>query len=439
MSPRSWRRRLLFWSGAGAVGLIAVLFAVAADHAQHLFQTAVAALPWLPFLVTPLGIALSAWVALRVVPGSQGSGIPQAIAARHIQDPAAKRRLLSPRIAVGKILLTLVGLLCGASIGREGPTVQIGASVMLIAGSLAGLGREPGLILAGGAAGVAAAFNTPLAGIVFAIEEMARSFEKRTSSLVLVAVVAAGLVAIGLLGNYAYFGHTAASVGWGDWKAVLGTGVVGGLAGGGFSTLLLWLSGRIRHGFGGRLARHPVLVALGCGVALAVIGVATGGLTFGTGYEQARATLDGASVLPWYYAPAKLLATALSGVCGIPGGIFSPSLSVGAGIGSVIGGLLPDSPLGGVVLLSMVGYFAGVVQAPLTAVIIVTEMSASPDMLLPLMVSALIATSLSRLVCPKSVYHAMAEGFLELLKAEEAGKPAPATPTGKTAATLPSA
>ncbi|MBP2297762.1 chloride channel protein [Azospirillum picis] len=438
VSPTTWRRRLLFWAGAGAVGLIAVLFAVAADYAQALFQAANGALPWLPFLMTPAGLALSAWVALRVVPGSQGSGIPQAIAARHLQDPAVKRRLLSPRIAVGKILLTLLGLACGASIGREGPTVQIGASVMLVAGSVAGLGREPGLILAGGAAGVAAAFNTPLAGIVFAIEEMARSFEKRTSSLVLVAVVAAGLVAIAIQGNYAYFGHTAAAVGWHDWEAVLAAGILGGLAGGGFSSLLLWMSAGIRGGFGGRLARHPVLVAAGCGLALAAIGFATGGLTFGTGYEQARATLDGMEVLPWYYAPAKLLATALSGVCGIPGGIFSPSLSVGAGIGSLIGGLLPDSPQGAVVLLSMVGYFAGVVQAPLTAVIIVTEMSASPDMLLPLMVSAMIATTLSRLVCPRSVYHAMAEGFLDLLKAGEAGKAAPETAASKTASTLPS-
>lgn len=425
MSPRNWRRRLLFWSGAGAVGLVAVLFAVAADYAQQLFRLAESASPWLPFLMTPLGLAFSAWVALKVVPGSQGSGIPQAIAARHVQDPAAKRRLLSPRIAVGKILLTLVGLACGASIGREGPTVQVGASIMLLAGSLAGLGREPGLILAGGAAGVAAAFNTPLAGIVFAIEEMARSFEKRTSSLVLIAVVAAGLVAVSMLGNYAYFGHTAASASWHDWKAVLATGIVGGLAGGGFSSLLLFLTRWIRCGLGGRVARRPVVVALVCGLALAVIGTVTGGLTFGTGYEQARAVLDGVETLPWYYAPAKLLATVLSGICGIPGGIFSPSLSVGAGIGSIVGGLLPDSSLGAVVLLSMVAYFAGVVQAPLTAVVIVMEMSASPEMLLPLMLSAALATTLSRLICPHSVYHAMADAFLAVLKTDAAGKPAP--------------
>ncbi|ALG73968.1 chloride channel protein [Azospirillum thiophilum] len=431
MSPKSWRRRLLFWTGAGVVGLVAVLFAIGADHAQHLFRLAVAAFPWLPFLLTPLGLGFSAWVALRVVPGSQGSGIPQAIAARHVQDPAAKHRLLSPRIAIGKILLTLVGLACGASIGREGPTVQVGASIMLMAGSIAGLGREPGLILAGGAAGVAAAFNTPLAGIVFAIEEMARSFERRTSGLVLIAVVAAGLVAVAMLGNYAYFGHTAASADWHDWKAVLATGIVGGVAGGGFSALLLWLSARIR---GSRLCGRPVMVAMGCGLALATIGTACGGLTFGTGYEEARAVLDGVETLPWYYAPAKLLATALSGVCGIPGGIFSPSLSVGAGIGSVIGGLLPDSPLGAVVLLSMVSYFAGVVQAPLTAVVIVTEMSASPDMLLPLMLSAAIATTLSRLICPRSLYHTMADSFLELLKADAAGT----EPATRKATALPS-
>jgi H+/Cl- antiporter ClcA len=431
MSRATWRRRLLFWSGAASVGLVAVLFALAADQAQNLFRLGVEQMPWLPFVATPVGLALSAWVALRVLPGTQGSGIPQAIAARQVQSPEDKRRLLSPRIAVGKIVLTLFGLLCGASIGREGPTVQIGASIMLAAGSIAGLRREPGLILAGGAAGVAAAFNTPLAGIVFAIEEMARGFERRTSSLVLVTVVVAGLVAIALLGNYSYFGHTSAAVAWHDWKVVIATGVVGGAVGGLFSSLVLGVTASMPKAFGGRLARRPILFAFGCGLLLAVIGAATGGLTYGTGYDEARAALDGTEILPWYFAPAKLAATGLSAISGIPGGIFSPSLSVGAGIGSILSQALPDSPVGGVILLSMAGYFAGVVQAPLTAVIIVMEMGAAPGMLLPLMLSALLSSSISRLICPQSIYHALAENFLRALKASpaEASKqpPSPAT------------
>ena len=143
-----------------------------------------------------------------------------------------RSRLLSLRLTVGKILLTLLGLACGASIGREGPTVQVGASIMLGAAKLGGMGRERGLILAGSAAGVAAAFNTPLAGIVFAIEEMSRAFESRTSGLVLIAVILAGLASLGLVGNYSYFGHSTSMLKVTiDWIAVLVCGVLGGIAG----------------------------------------------------------------------------------------------------------------------------------------------------------------------------------------------------------------
>jgi H+/Cl- antiporter ClcA len=114
--------------------------------------------------VTPLGFMITVFVTNRFFPNSQGSGIPQAIAARILTDQAARGRLVSIRIAIGKIILTLFGLLCGASVGREGPTVQIGASLMFALGRLSPR-RQPGLIVAGAAAGVAAAFNTPLAGL----------------------------------------------------------------------------------------------------------------------------------------------------------------------------------------------------------------------------------------------------------------------------------
>ena len=116
--------------------------------------------------------------------------------------------MLSARIAVGKILLTLLGLASGASIGREGPTVQVGASIMYALGRLLRLPRlelQRALVLAGGAAGIAAAFNTPLAGVVFAIEELSHSFEARTSGTVLTAVVIAGITTLALVGNYTVF------------------------------------------------------------------------------------------------------------------------------------------------------------------------------------------------------------------------------------------
>ena len=123
-----------------------------------------------------------------------------------------RERLASLRVAVGKVVILLLGLLCGASIGREGPTVQVGASIMFAIGRLSPR-RQPGLLLAGASAGVAAAFNTPLAGIVFGIEEMSCSFEARTSGIILGAVIAAGLTSLSLQGDDTYFGTTSAVLG----------------------------------------------------------------------------------------------------------------------------------------------------------------------------------------------------------------------------------
>jgi H+/Cl- antiporter ClcA len=170
-----WQRRAIFLLGGVGVGAAAVALALLADQAQLGFGWLVARFPYAALAVTPLGFAVAVLLAGRFFPNSQGSGIPQVIAARELSDQAARGRLVSIRIAIGKVLLTLLGLLCGASAGREGPTVQIGASLMFAVGRLSPR-RQPGLILAGAAAGVAAAFNTPLAGIIFGIEELGRSF-----------------------------------------------------------------------------------------------------------------------------------------------------------------------------------------------------------------------------------------------------------------------
>ena len=180
VSPRLWWRRVVFWVGAVLVATVAVGFAKAADWAGGLFLHFAAGHAWLPFIIAPAGLTIAFLLTRHVFPGAQGSGIPQTIAALHMHEPAMVDRVLSPRIAVGKVLLTLLGLASGASIGREGPTVQVGASIMHALGKLLRLPRlelRRALVLAGGAAGIAAAFNTPLAGIVFAIEELSHSFE----------------------------------------------------------------------------------------------------------------------------------------------------------------------------------------------------------------------------------------------------------------------
>jgi H+/Cl- antiporter ClcA len=407
-----WQRRIIFMAGGLVVGLAAIGLAVASDFAQAQFHHLLERFPYAAFVVTPVGFALAVYLTNRFFPNTQGSGIPQAIAARTLDDPEARAQLVGLRTGIGKILMTLLGLLVGASIGREGPTVQVGASIMFAIGRLSPK-RQPGLILAGAAAGVAAAFNTPLAGIVFAIEEMSRSFEARASGLIIAAVILAGLTSLALLGNYTYFGSTADTLKLGvDWLAIPVCGVAGGLAGGLFSRALIAVPTHLPQIAKTWVRSRPVAFAAMCGIGVALCGLASGGAVYGTGYAQARDALHGIGTVPFAYAPLKFLATTLSSICGLPGGIFSPSLSVGAGLGGDIAPLFPKAAVGAVVLLGMVSYFTGVVQAPITAFVIVSEMTDNHAMLVPLMAAALIADGASKLVCREGVYHALAKRYV---------------------------
>jgi H+/Cl- antiporter ClcA len=419
LSPKEWLLRIVFWGGALAVGVVAVLFALGAQFGLQCFHWILSISPWLSFVVMPAGLALSTWLSRRFFVGTQGSGIPQTIAALQIQDQEQLSGLLSLRIAIGKMILTILALCCGASIGREGPTVQIGASIMY------SLRRFPhftyrdqigGLIIAGGAAGVAAAFNTPLAGIVFAIEELSRSFEQRTNGLILTAVIFAGLAAHAILGNYTYFGTVSTSLGSGiGWLAVIVCGVTGGLAGGLFSRLLIGASDGWGGGIGSWIGAHPVAFAATCGLVLACLGVLSGHHTYGTGYDEVRDILAHGDADYQGYGAFKFLATLVSYLSGIPGGIFSPSLAVGAGMGASLSHLISFVPASTVIVLGMAAYFAGVTQAPLTTFVIVMEMTDNHSLVLPLIATALIAHGFSRIVCHEPLYKALAERFVRRL------------------------
>jgi H+/Cl- antiporter ClcA len=407
-----WQRRIIFGVGGLMVGVTGAGLAVVADGSQDLFHDLISHFPHIGLLVSPVGFGLVVWMTNRYFPGTQGSGIPQAIAARKLQNPKDRVKLVGLRSALGKVLMTSAGLAVGASTGREGPTVQVGAAIMFLTGRLSPR-RQEGLILAGSAAGVAGAFNTPLAGIVFAIEEMSKSFEMRTSGLIIGTVMLSGLVSLMIFGNYIYFGTTddVLAFGWG-WIAVPVIGVCGGLCGGAFSRILLLFTFGVPGRIGALIKKHPVGFAVACGMVVALCGIATGGAVHGTGYEAARGALHEHSELSVLYAPLKFLATTASAISGIPGGIFSPSLSIGAGLGADLTFLFPDVPVGVIILLGMVAYFTGVVQAPITAFVIVMEMTDNKDMLLPLMACALIANAASRMVCKEGVYQAQARLFV---------------------------
>ena len=413
-----WRRRFATLFGALLIGLLALAFARAGDYAYEAFVELTEISPYIPLVLTPLVFAVVAWLTGKVALEARGSGIPQVIAAARDPQGQQEQELISLRAAAAKLVLTVGALFGGASVGREGPTVQLGAAIMVAVHKLLGVRVSPGVLIAGGAAGVAAAFNTPLAGIAFAIEELAVKYEQRVAVLAMGAVMIAGLTSQGLAGQYVYFGQVKADL---PLQAVLIAaplaGIAGGIAGGLFSRLFLMLRGP-----GGRwtaiLRKRPVFTSMLCGVVVAVIGFATGGATWGTGYEPTRDMLAGGGGEMWF-GPAKLVATLATSASAIPGGIFAPSLAVGAGFGELLTPLFEPEYAGAIVLLGMVGYFVGAVRAPLTAVIILAETTSSTGMILPLFATALIADWAGAKVCRVRLYHALADGFVASEKSEK--------------------
>lgn len=405
------RRRAATTIGALTLGIVAILFAMLGDQAQSAFSHMVARQPYLPLIITPLAFASVAWMTQRIAPTARGSGIPQVIAAGKNMD-IAYGTLLSLPTALLKLAFTVLILLVGGSVGREGPTVQVSAAIMVLWHRVFRVPMTSGVLIAGGAAGVAAAFNTPLAGVAFAIEELAAAFEQRVALLVMAAVVFSGLVSLAIAGDYVYFGvmHETLSV-----SAVVliapVAGIVGGAAGGLFSRLLLATS---RGGIAWyeHLRARPVLLAFACGLTVALLGVGSGGLTWGTGYETTRDLIEDTSEVSSLFGPLKFAATLATAVSGVPGGIFAPSLAVGAGFGHLMSFAFPDDPTPAIVLLGMIGYFVGVVRAPLTAVIILMETTASRGMILPLFLTALIADGVSKVVCREKLYHGLSKAFL---------------------------
>jgi H+/Cl- antiporter ClcA len=418
--------RLAAVAGAVLLGLAAIAFARLGEFAQILFGRLVASSALAPLAVTPLVFAGVVYLTQRFFPAARGSGIPQVMAALHNPERHAAGDLVSLRTAWAKLAGTLAMLLAGGSVGREGPTVQISAALMIAVHRWLRVPISAGVIIAGGAAGVAAAFNTPLAGIAFAIEELAAAFEQRVAVMVMAAVMISGLVSLGLAGDYVYFGAMDGSLPLRLMVIVSPiSGVLGGILGGLFARTVIAMA-KPGYPWLARLKARPVGFAALCGLVVATTGWATGGLTSGTGYDTTRLLLAGhGSSLA--FGPAKLLVTLATALSGAPGGIFAPSLSVGAGLGQMVATLFPASPSGAIVVLGMAGYFTGVVRAPMTAVIIMMEMTADRTMILPLLATALIADAVSAVISPDKLYHALSKPFLANGEGNPSGPSLPAS------------
>ena len=206
------------------------------------------------------------------------------------------------------------------------------------------------------------------------------------------AVILAGLASLAILGPYTYFGVSHATAAFpGDAPLVIACGVGGGALGAGFSVAMLRLTGRVRRWRATHPGRNPAGARRRLRPPRRGQGSSAAASTFGTGYDQARSAIEGAPLPAGFFA-AKFLASLASALSGISGGLFAPALSIGAGLGSSIG-LALGSNIGLAAVLGMAGYFSSVVQAPMTAFVIILEMTGNHDNVIPLMLPRCSATA----------------------------------------------
>jgi H+/Cl- antiporter ClcA len=400
-----------------AVGLVAYYFAYIGEQSELFREAMMDKAEWLLYLLPAVGLVIITLIRVKLFIGTEGTGIPQTIAALEMKSDADRKKMLSMRILVGKVLLTTLGLFSGASMGREGPTVQVGACIMYCCRKVTTFPQhlvQRGLILAGGAAGIAAAFNAPIAGIVFSIEEIGRSFDKRNLGVILTVVLISCAVCIGLFGDYWFYGNVQTdTASLAAWAMVPVIAICMGVVGGTFSQIIVMVYPRVSK----LMMRKPIIVPALIGLAIGLAGWFTGGLSLGTGFVEARNMLMQGTEMEWYYAPIRMFVTALTLLSGIPGGLFDPSLSAGAGFGQWFTNLVHNFEWASsidpklVMMIAMATFFAAVVQSPVTAVVIMVEMTDSVHATMPMLVGALIAHQVSKRICKKSIYTALASNY----------------------------
>ena len=422
---RGWLDRSVVLAHAVAAGLLVVVFTLMSEWAFEGFRHLYSANQWLVLIWTPALTAWIVWATRRHVPGAAGSGIPQVIAALEPDlPPSMRQRLVSFKLSLGKMLLGALGMAAGLSAGREGPSVQVAAGVMHSARHWLRPGsamNDHALLVAGGAAAIAAAFNPPLAGVVFAIEELSKKLESRNNGLIISAIVLAGVVGISAFGNLSYFGSVSVPrLSWQSFLPGLLVALLCGVLGGLFSRLLIASARGTPDRFSAFRKRYPIRFAAMCGVGVAVIGLASGGSTFGAGAEEVKAMLAGEGDASKLYVLLKMVATWLTAWSGVPGGIFAPSLSIGAGVGHDVAQWMAGHQVNALapslIALGMAAFLAAATQAPLTSFIIVMEMIDGRPMVLSLMAAAMLASGISRLIS-RPLYPSLSHTMLRPFRA----------------------
>jgi chloride channel protein, CIC family len=390
------------------VGLTVVAFILLTGRlAARMYPPESAA--WRRVLVPTAGALFSGVLLFRYFPNARGSGIPQTKFALFIRDG-----YISLRTVIGKFLCCSISLASGIALGREGPSVQIGAGIASVIGRRFGLSpaNVKALVPVGCAAALAAAFNTPIAAVLFSLEEILGDMHAPVLGSVVLSSATSWMVLHLILGDQPLFHvppyQLVSPLEFGIY-AILG--VVGGLGSVGFVKLLL----KLRLWFRRLPASTVWIQPVAGGLFVGLIGWFVPEI-LGVGYDYVDRVLGGDIPIKTVAALAllKIVATPMCYSSGNAGGIFGPSLFIGAMLGGATGGvahsLFPHvtaSP-GAYALVGMGTAFAGIVRTPFTSVIMIFEMTRDYSIIVPLMISNMISFFISRQLQPEPIYEALA-------------------------------
>ena len=390
------------------VGLVVVAFIMLTGRlAAHAYPPGEGG--WRRIVVPVLGSLIAGFLLYRFFPLARGSGIPQTRAAVFIHDGR-----ISLRSVIGKFITCTITLASGIALGREGPSMYIGAGLASSIGRRLGLSKNQvrWLLPVGGAAALSAAFNTPIAAVLFTLEEIMGDLHAPVLGSVVIASATAWMVLHLVLGDSPLF-HVSSYHLVSAYELLIYAvlGVVGGFAAVGFVRLLLWLRLRFLRLPASTLWLQPVAGGLTVGLFGFFMPQ-----VMGVGYDQIERVLNGDVIVKtvMILAVLKIIATSMSYASGNAGGIFGPSLFIGAMVGSTVGGVahlvFPASTAGpgAYALVGMGVAFAGIVRAPLTSVIMIFEVTRDYAIIVPLMIANLIAYYISQKLQHESVYESLA-------------------------------